>query len=35
MAAQRAITDNARQWHAKLAQQFAARAAEAEGLSAA
>ena len=35
MAAQRAITDNARQWHARLAQQFAARAAEAESLSAA
>jgi hypothetical protein len=35
MAAQRAITDNARQWHAKLALQFAARAAESEGLSAA
>jgi hypothetical protein len=35
MAAQRAITDTARQWHARLAQQFAARAAEAESLSAA
>lgn len=33
IAAQRAITESARQWHAKLAQQFAARAAEAEGLS--
>jgi hypothetical protein len=27
MAAQRAMTQNAREWHAKLAQQFAARAA--------
>ncbi len=26
MAAQRAMTENAREWHAKLAQQFAARA---------
>ena len=34
MAAQRAITDNAREWHAKLAQQFAARAAECEGRAA-
>lgn len=34
MAAQRAITDNAREWHAKLAQQFAARAAEHEGRAA-
>jgi hypothetical protein len=31
LAAQRAITDNARDWHAKLAQQFAARAAECQG----
>lgn len=31
MAAQRAITAAARDWHAKLAQQFAARAAVAEG----
>lgn len=31
MAAQRAITGAARDWHAKLAQQFAARAAAAEG----
>lgn len=30
MAAQRAITDAAREWHAKLAQQFAARALESE-----
>ncbi len=30
MAAQRAITANAREWHASLAQQFAARAAEHE-----
>jgi hypothetical protein len=35
MAAQRAITENARQWHAQLAQQFAARAAECEGVFAA
>jgi len=35
MAAQRAMTENARQWHAQLAQQFAARAAECEGLFAA
>lgn len=34
MAAQRAITANAREWHAKLAQQFAARAAEFEGRAA-
>ncbi|WP_205481480.1 hypothetical protein [Sphingomonas arenae] len=34
MAAQRAITENAREWHAKLAQQFAARAAEYEGRAA-
>ena len=27
LAAQRAMTENAREWHAKLAQQFAARAA--------
>ena len=33
MAAQRAITDNARDWHAKLAQQFAARAVECQQLS--
>jgi len=33
MAAQRAMTDNARQWHAKLAQQFAARAEESTSLS--
>lgn len=31
MAAQRAMTQNAREWHAKLAVQFAARAAEHEG----
>lgn len=30
MAAQRAITENAREWHAKLAKTFAARAAECE-----
>ena len=35
MAAQRAITENARQWHAQLAQQFADRAAECEGVYAA
>ena len=35
MAAQRAITDTARQWHTQLAQQFAARAAECEGVYAA
>lgn len=28
MAAQRAITERARAWHAKLAEDFAARAAE-------
>ena len=28
IAAQRAMTESARQWHAQLAQQFAARAAE-------
>lgn len=34
MAAQRAMTQNAREWHAKLAQQFAARAAaECPGLA--
>ena len=31
MAAQRAITEAAREWHAELAQQFAARAQVAEG----
>lgn len=35
MAAQRAITENARKWHAHLAQQFAARAAEYEDVYAA
>lgn len=30
LAAQRAITNAAREWHAKLAQQFAAKAAECE-----
>ena len=30
MAAQRAITEAARTWHAQLAQQFAAKAAESE-----
>ena len=35
MAAQRAMTQNARDWHAKLAQQFAARAvAECESMAA-
>jgi hypothetical protein len=33
MAAQRAMTECAREWHAKLAQQFAARAAESQGLT--
>ena len=33
MAAQRAITENAREWHAKLALQFAARAIECQQLS--
>lgn len=33
MAAQRAITQNAREWHAKLAQQFAARAAESQPMA--
>lgn len=32
MAATRAITAAAREWHAKLAQQFAARACEADGV---
>lgn len=31
MAAARAITAAAREWHAKLAQQFAARAADCDG----
>jgi hypothetical protein len=35
MAAQRAITDTARQWHMQLAQQFAARAAECDSVFAA
>ncbi len=30
MAAQRAITEAARDWHAQLAQKFAARAADCE-----
>ena len=34
MAAQRSMTDAARDWHALLAQQFAARAAECESLPA-
>ena len=33
MAAQRAMTQQARDWHAKLAQQFAQRAAESEGIA--
>ena len=32
MAAQRAMTQQARDWHAKLAQQFAERAAESDGI---
>lgn len=32
MAAQRAMTQQARDWHAKLAQQFAERAAESAGI---
>ncbi|CAA9529725.1 MAG: hypothetical protein AVDCRST_MAG31-2265 [uncultured Sphingomonas sp.] len=35
IAAQRAITESARQWHAQLAQQFAARAAESQQVAAA
>ena len=33
MAAQRAMTQQAREWHAKLAQQFAQRAAECDGIA--
>ena len=32
LAAQRAMTQQARDWHAKLAQQFAERAAESEAI---
>lgn len=32
MAAQRAMTQQARDWHAKLAAQFAERAAESDGI---
>ena len=33
MAAQRAMTQQARDWHAKLAQQFAERAAASDGIA--
>ena len=33
LAAQRAMTQQARDWHAKLAQQFAQRAAECDGIA--
>lgn len=33
LAAQRAMTDAARDWHAKLAMRFAARAAECDQLA--
>ncbi|MFC7537374.1 hypothetical protein ACFQPG_08345 [Sphingomonas sp. GCM10030256] len=33
LAAQRSMTDAAREWHAKLARQFAARAAECDQLA--
>ena len=33
MAAQRAMTQQARDWHAKLAQEFAQRAADCDGIA--